>query len=136
MAISAKLLSFPHTKMYLAYLHTILVENFSNNLITQLQSIQPIINAAVQADPNKFYTYTQYQSNLTTDVGLGMDSARDNQLDEWQKHISSALADFTNTNPQLLMLFQAFQIRIKHNNIHYCKCYQYKYKLCLFGIQR
>ena len=99
-----KLLSIPtYKKMYLAHLHTILVENFSNNsYYTTAQSIQPIINVAVQADPNKFYTYTQYQSNLTTDVGLGMDSAPGiTNLMNGRNIYLSALADFTNTKPTI-----------------------------------
>jgi len=99
-----KLLSIPtYKKMYLAHLHTILVENFSNNsYYTLAQSIQPIINAAVQADPNKFYTYAQYQSNLTTDVGTGMNSAPGitNLMNGRNTYLSS-LADFTNTKPTI-----------------------------------
>jgi hypothetical protein len=89
--------------MYLAHLHTILVENFSNNsYYTTAQSIQPIINAAVQADPNKFFTYAQYQNNLTTDVGTGMNSVPGitNLMNGRNTYLSS-LADFTNTKPSI-----------------------------------
>jgi hypothetical protein len=89
--------------MYLAHLHTILTENFANNsYYTTAQSIQPIINAAVQADPNKFYTYAQYQSNLTTDVGSGMNSAPGiTNLMNGRNAFLSALPDFTNTKPTI-----------------------------------
>ena len=99
-----KLLSVPtYKKMYLAHLHTILTENISNNsYYTLAQSIQPIINAAVQADPNKFFTYTQYQSNLTTDVGMGPNSAPGiTALMNGRNTYLSALADFTNTKPTI-----------------------------------
>ncbi len=69
-----QLLAVPtYKKMYLAHMHTILTENFTNNgsYYTTAQAIQPVINASVQADPNKFFTYAQYQSNLTTDVTTG-----------------------------------------------------------------
>ncbi len=99
-----KLLSVPtYKKMYLAHLITILTENFSNNsYYTLAQSIQPIINAAVQADPNKFYTYAQYQSNLTTDVGFGPNSAPGiTALMNGRNIYLSALPDFTNTKPTI-----------------------------------
>ena len=99
-----KLLSIPtYKKMYLAHLHTILTENISNNsYYTLAQSIQPIINAAVQADPNKFYTYSQYQSNLTTDVGIGPNSAPGiTALMNGRNTYLSALPDFTNTKPTI-----------------------------------
>ncbi|MBK7631732.1 MAG: CotH kinase family protein [Ignavibacteriales bacterium] len=99
-----KLLAVPtYKKMYLAHLHTILTENFSNNsYYTLAQSIQPIINAAVQADPNKFYTYTQYQSNLTTDVGIGPNSVPGiTALMNGRNTYLSALSDFTNTKPTI-----------------------------------
>lgn len=99
-----KLLSVPtYKKMYLAHLHTILTENFSNNSYHALaQSIQPIINAAVQADPNKFFTYAQYQSNLTTDVGMGPGSAPGiTALMNGRNTYLSSLPDFTNTKPTI-----------------------------------
>ncbi len=99
-----KLLSVPtYKKMYLAHLHTILTENFSNNsYYTLAQSIQPIINAAVQADPNKFYSYAQYQSNLTTDVGFGPNSAPGiTALMNGRNTYLSGLSDFTNTKPAI-----------------------------------
>ncbi|MHC1738020.1 MAG: CotH kinase family protein [Ignavibacteriaceae bacterium] len=99
-----KLLSVPkYKKMYLAKLHTILTENFSNNsYFTIAQSIQPVINAAVQNDPNKFYTYSQYQNNLTTDVGFGMDSSPGiTNLMNGRNTYLMALSDFTNIKPAI-----------------------------------
>ncbi len=69
----SKLLSIPmYKKMYLAHVKTILQENFSNNdYFTAGQTLQNTISAAVQADPNKFYTYANFTSNLTTDIAGG-----------------------------------------------------------------
>lgn len=71
-----KLLSIPRYKrMYVAHMKTMIEENFSNSAYyTTGQKLQTIIDNAVMADPNKFFTYTQYQSNLTSDVGGGMGS--------------------------------------------------------------
>ena len=69
-----KLLAVPrYKKMYLAHYATMLSENISNNsYFTKAQTFQTLINSSVQADVNKFYTYTQFSSNMTTDIALGM----------------------------------------------------------------
>lgn len=67
----SELLAIPtYKRMYLAHVKTILEENFTNNgnYYTMAQSLQSTANAHVQADPNKFYTYAQFISNLTSDV--------------------------------------------------------------------
>ncbi|MGB4838073.1 MAG: CotH kinase family protein [Saprospiraceae bacterium] len=69
-----KLLAVPRYKrMYIAHMKTMIQENFSNDTyFTTAQNMQSIVNTAVAADPNKFFTYSQYQSNLTTDIAGGM----------------------------------------------------------------
>lgn len=68
-----KLLAVPMFKrMYIAHARTIVSENFANNsYYTNAQYLQSIINTTVQSDPNTFYTYSQFQSNLTTTVTSG-----------------------------------------------------------------
>jgi spore coat protein CotH len=70
-----KLLGVPkYKRMYLAHFSTIMNENFaSGTFATQAQSLQSLVSSAVQSDVNKFYTFAQFQSNLTTDVAGGMD---------------------------------------------------------------
>lgn len=97
-----QLLSNPtYKKIYLAHMKTILEENFADNsYYTLAQSIQPVINASVQADPNKFFTYAQYQSNLTNDVSSGMTSAPGlTNLMNGRNTYLSALPDFTYSRP-------------------------------------
>jgi hypothetical protein len=102
-----KLLAIPmYRRMYLAHMHTILTENFSNgSYLTTAQSLQPIISAAVQADPYKFFTYAQFQTNLTTDVtsgggGPGTTSAPGiTNLMSGRVTYLSALSDFTAAKP-------------------------------------
>ncbi|WP_309641575.1 CotH kinase family protein [Flavobacterium sp.] len=99
-----KLLAVPkYKRMYLAHFRTILEENFSNNsYLTTAQSYQNVINAAVQADPNKAFTYAQYQSNLTTDMTGGMNPAPGiTNLMNGRYTYLSALTDFTNTRPTI-----------------------------------
>ncbi len=68
-----QLLSVPmYKRMYLAHCKTILTENFSNNsYYTTGQTLQALISSSVQADVNKFYTFANFQSNLTNDITSG-----------------------------------------------------------------
>lgn len=64
------LLSVPqYKKMYVAHAKTIVNEMFASNLFfTDGQAMQALINADVQADVNKFYSYTNFLKNLTAAV--------------------------------------------------------------------
>lgn len=68
-----KLLNVPmYRRMYLAHMKTLLLENFDNGAYyTTGLSLQNLIATAVQADGNKFFTYNNFISNLTTDVTSG-----------------------------------------------------------------
>jgi len=68
-----KLLSVAmYKRMYLAHCKTMLLENFDNDsYYTTGLALQNTIDAAVQADQNKFYTYNNFIDNLTSDVGGG-----------------------------------------------------------------
>lgn len=70
----SQLLSDPtYEKMYLAHFKTIMEDNFTNNgsYYTEGMTLQTTIDADVQADPNKFYTYNNFVSNITTDITSG-----------------------------------------------------------------
>ena len=99
-----KLLSVPkYKRMYLAHFRTILEENFSNNnYYTTAQSYQSLIAPSVQADTNKFFTFAQFQSNLTTDMTGGMNPAPGitNLMDGRYTYLTG-LTDFTNTRPTI-----------------------------------
>ena len=99
-----QLLSIPtYKKMYVAHMRTMLNENFGNNsYLTNAQALQAIINTTVNADVNKFYSYAQYQSNLTTDVTGGMTSAPGitNLMNGRNTYLMSQ-ADFTATPPTI-----------------------------------
>jgi hypothetical protein len=61
-----------YKRMYLAHLRTIVQEVFeSQDFVTKANSLRSTIDSYVQADPFKFYTYTQYQNSLTTAVTSG-----------------------------------------------------------------
>lgn len=68
-----KLLEVPtYKRMYLAHLRTMLEEMFvSGAYLEEGLELQALIDAAVQADANKFYTYAQFKTNLYRSVAAG-----------------------------------------------------------------
>jgi len=60
-------------KMYIAHMQTIMEENIANNwYMTRAAQIQTIIDTAVQNDPNKFYTYSDFTNNLNNMVNTSI----------------------------------------------------------------
>lgn len=68
-----KMLGDPmYKRMYMAHLRTIVQEIFaSGDYLNTANALRTTIDAAVQADPYKFFTYTQFQNSLTTSVTGG-----------------------------------------------------------------
>ena len=70
--ISKVLSNDTYRKMYVAHMKTMIEENFSNSLYEiRALEMQDFIDADVQADQNKFYTYANFVSNLYNSVGGG-----------------------------------------------------------------
>jgi hypothetical protein len=69
----SKLLAIPRYKhMYIAHMKTIMDECIANGwYVSEAQSIMSTIDAAVTADPYKFYTYTQFNNSLSTNTTGG-----------------------------------------------------------------
>lgn len=100
----SELLAIPHyKKMYLAHFKTILTENITNSkYLTLANDYQAIIDIAVQADTNKFYTYAQFIGNIDSDYNLGMNTASGlTNLMEARGSYLSALSDFNVTQPAI-----------------------------------
>jgi len=74
--IVSQLLQIPeYNKIYIAHMKTILEENFSNGWYkTRASEIQNIIDADVQADPNKLYSYDDFIRNIDNSVGSERDT--------------------------------------------------------------
>ncbi len=61
-----------YKRMYTAHVKTMLQENFEDGSYEETGlALQTVIDAAVQADNFKFFTYDNFLSNLTADVGGG-----------------------------------------------------------------
>ena len=102
--LMSKLMAVPrYKKMYLAHYKTILTEQISNsNYLTLANDYQAIIDASVQADPNRFYSYTQFQSNINSDINLGMNTASGlTNLMNARATYLTGLSDFTATQPAI-----------------------------------
>ncbi|GAB4372740.1 MAG: hypothetical protein Kow0042_16230 [Calditrichia bacterium] len=71
--IVSKILTNPvYKKMFVAHMKTIMNEIFANGWYrNRALEIQAIIDAEVQADPNKFYTYNDFLNNIDHTVGGG-----------------------------------------------------------------
>lgn len=69
----SNLLSNPmYKRMYLAHVKTMLLENFDDGSYYATGiSLQNTIDAAVQADNNKFFTYANFTANLSSDINGG-----------------------------------------------------------------
>lgn len=71
-------------KMYIAHIRTMAREQFSSGYyLTRALQMQQLIDAAVQEDANKFYTYARFKSNLYyggTSTPTGIVSLMQNKL--------------------------------------------------------
>lgn len=103
-----QLLSVPmYKKMYLAHVKTMLQENFDDaSYYTTAQFLQSVADSSVQADNNKFYTYANFTSNITSDVvtgggpGGGTTPGITNLMDARNTYLLG-LSDFTQTEPSI-----------------------------------
>jgi len=92
-----------YKKMYVAHLRTIVQEVFaSQDYITKANQLRATIDASVQADPFKFYTYTQYQNSLTTSVTGGGPSG--GQSIPGIQALMDARVNFFNSNANYLLV--------------------------------
>lgn len=102
--LMSKLMAVPrYKKMYLAHYKTILTENISNSAyLTTANAYQSIINLAVQADNNKFYSNAQFTSNINSDVNAGMNTASGltNLMNARSTYLLSQ-SDFTAVQPSI-----------------------------------
>ena len=71
--IVRQILSNPlYQRMYIAHLKTMIEENITNEWYKeQITAMQATVAADVEADPNKFYTTANFQSNVNSSVGGG-----------------------------------------------------------------
>lgn len=99
-----KLLSVPtYKRMYLAHMKTMLLENFDNDsYVATAEALQTLIDADVQADNNKFFTYANFTSNLNADINSGGGSTPGiTTLMDGRNDYLLGLSDFSQTDPTI-----------------------------------
>ena len=88
-----------YKRMYVAHMRTILNEQFSNNYYhNRSLDLQSIINNYVSADPNTFFTYTDFTSNISSSVGniIGIQELMDARVSFLQN-----LPEFVSAPPEI-----------------------------------
>lgn len=107
-----KLLNVPlYKRMYLAHCKTMLLENFDNgSYATTAETLHDLIDGAVNADGNKFYTYANFVSNIYSDVtsgggpgggGPGGSTPGITNLMDGRSNYLLSQSDFTQTQPSI-----------------------------------
>jgi hypothetical protein len=85
--------------MYIAHMRTIINEYFSNNQYhTRALQLQQLIDASVAADPNLFFPYATFQTNLNSTIGnnIGLTELMDARVSYLQ-----ATPEFIATPPSI-----------------------------------
>jgi len=101
--ISRVLNNETYLQMYVAHMKTMLEENIENNLYeTRALEIQDIISDDVQADANKFYTYSDFTNNVYSSIGGGPQSIIGIvQLMDARADYIQSLTEFQYTQPEI-----------------------------------
>lgn len=86
-------------RMYIAHMKTIFEENIDNGwYLTRAQELQAIVDTAVLNDPNKLYSYTDFQNNLTA-TASGSVGITELMIPRWTYLSSNTW--FTATQPEI-----------------------------------
>lgn len=118
-----KLLSIPrYKKIYLSHMQTILAENFDNDsYVTIANSLRTNIDASVQNDIHKFYTYTDFQNSLNTSMLVDDDFAAAGivELMSGRKTFLESLPDFTAVKPVISDIVPSHATPLINTNISF-----------------
>ena len=105
-----------YKRMYMAHLRTIVKEVFeSQDYVTKANTIRATIDSYVQADPYKFYTYTQYQNSLTTAVTGGGGPGGGSSI-PGIKTLMDARVTFFNSNSNYILVAPTISAYASSNN--------------------
>jgi len=124
-----------YKRMYVAHMRTILNEQFANNYYTtRANQLQQIIDSDVSSDPNVFYTYSEFISNITTSVGInpviGISELMSPRIQYLQSltefNASTPIITPLNTSSVLPHTTVNITAQISNSNYAYL-CYRYKF---------
>ncbi|MBT3621885.1 MAG: hypothetical protein HN535_03960, partial [Flavobacteriales bacterium] len=104
-----------YKRMYVAHMRTILNEQFvNNNYSSRASQLQQLIDADVMADPNTFYSYTDFMDNTSNSVAniIGISELMNTRASHLQ-----TLSDFTANPPTITSISTNPTIVIPNNSV-------------------
>ena len=124
-----------YKKMYVAHMRTILDELFLNNYYTtRALDLQGIINNYIISDPNTFFSYSDFTSNINSSVGniIGVEELMNTRTSFLQNlpEFSSASPTITNisSNPTSVFPHTTVNITAEISNANYAYIgYRFKF---------
>ena len=105
-----------YRRMYVAHMKTIIEEYFANNnYSSRANALQNIIDASVTADPNTFFSYAEFTSNVSNSVAdiIGLSELMDNRVSFLQ-----ALPEFTAAQPIVSNIGSSPSIVLPHSSVN------------------
>lgn len=92
-----------YKRMYIAHMRTMLKEQVTTGAYhDRALELQNVIDAAIQTDPNKFFTYTSFKNNVTQSVSGGFGSVPGlTDLMSGRQTFLNANSNFTATPPNI-----------------------------------
>jgi hypothetical protein len=88
-----------YKRMYVAHMRTILNEQFVNNSSSaRALALQQLIDTEINTDPNPFYSYAEFTSNINSSVGVNPIIGIAELMDTRTSHLQG-LAEFTAVLP-------------------------------------
>jgi hypothetical protein len=107
-----------YRRMYIAHMRTILNEQFANNnYSTRALQLQTIIDSSVNADPNGFYTHTEFISNINSSVGTQNSIVGITELMGSRISFIQSLPEFTATPPTISNIASTPSNPTPHTNV-------------------
>ena len=107
-----------YKRMYVAHMRTILNEQFANgNYLTRANQLQAIIDSSVNADPNGFYSHTEFLSNINSSVGSPNSIVGISELMNARVTYLQSLPEFTAVPPTISTITSSPTNPIPHSSV-------------------
>ena len=107
-----------YKRMYIAHMRTILNEQFANNNYSaRASALQQLIDTDVNTDPNTFYSYTEFTSNINSSVGVNPIIGIAELMNARTSHLQG-LAEFTAVPPVITNIASNPTVVLPHSTIN------------------
>ena len=105
-----------YKRMYIAHMRTILNEKFTNNAYSNSAlDLQALINNYIISDPNTFFSYSDFTSNVSNSVGniIGIEELMIDRVSFLQ-----GLVEFTALPPSISNISSSPSIVLQHSSVN------------------